>query len=100
MYLDYTFSMYIFDVIAPGFIVMFCFAFSCWLSLPAFYYAFMIPVCVIIITNFIIFILVIKGITCDRPREVRSTQQARDLGLLQVRAAICCVIIMGQSVTP
>ena len=34
---------------------------SCWLSLPAFYFGFLIPVAVIIIINTILFVLVIKG---------------------------------------
>lgn len=74
--------------------------FSCWLSLPAFYYAFVIPVGLVIFINLILFILIIKSITCDRSKGMRNTQRDRDLTMLQARAAICCLVVMGEELLP
>ena len=69
---------------------------SCWVDQPVFYYAFMLPVGIIIVVNAVLFTLVVKGITFDRPKNVRSTQSDKDLALLQCRAAVCCFIILGK----
>ena len=68
---------------------------SCWIAQQAFYYAFMLPVCLIIAVNTVLFTLVIKGITCDRPAGLRTNQSERELEWLQVQAGISCFIVMG-----
>ena len=76
--------------------VLYLYSCSCWVDQPVFYYAFMLPVGLIIVVNTVLFTLVVKGITCDRPKNIRSTQSGKDLALLQCRAAVCCFIILGK----
>ena len=72
---------------------------SCWLDRPAFYYAFALPVGIVIVTNAVIFVFIIKGITCDRASGLQSTQTRGELNLLQLQAAIASFVILGGSST-
>jgi G protein-coupled receptor 64/G protein-coupled receptor 126 len=67
----------------------------CWLSMNGFYFAFLIPLGLVMVTNIIFFILIIKGLTCDRPQGLQSTQTKNELVQLQLLALICCFILMG-----
>lgn len=49
------------------------------------------------ITNVILFVLIIKGLTCDRPLSLQSTQAKKEMIKLQVLAVICCFVLMGES---
>ncbi|KAI0240394.1 hypothetical protein LSAT2_008937 [Lamellibrachia satsuma] len=71
----------------------------CWLDRPAFYYAFALPVGIVIVTNAVIFVFIIKGITCDRGTGLQSTQTRGELNLLQLQAAIASFVILGGSST-
>ncbi len=72
---------------------------SCWLDQPLFLYAFMVPVGAVILINTILFSLVIKGISCDRPHNIRSNQNDGDIAAQQARAAVCCFVILGNNDT-
>ena len=48
------------------------------------------------VTNLVLFVLVIKGITCDRPKGLQSNQSKRKLIVLQVQAAMCCFVVVGE----
>ena len=69
--------------------------YSCWLADKAFYFAFMAPVCLIIVVNAVLFTLVIKGITCNRPKGLRTNQDKYHLAWLQVKAGVSCFIMLG-----
>lgn len=47
------------------------------------------------VVNIVMFILIIKGITCDRAEGLRSTQKKGELVKLQVQTAIACFVVMG-----
>ncbi|XP_076464348.1 uncharacterized protein LOC143296356 [Babylonia areolata] len=66
----------------------------CWMSLTAFYCAFLPPLAVIITTNIIIYVLVVVGI-CRRP-SVKSGSSYTAIG---VRASISCFVVFGLSWT-
>jgi len=68
---------------------------SCWLDRPAFYYGFALPVGIVIVLNAVIFIFIIKGITCDRGSGLQSTQSRAELNWLQLQAAIASFVILG-----
>ena len=68
---------------------------SCWLDRTAFYYAFALPVGVVILVNSILFGLIIKGITCDRTKGIQSTQARGELTMLQLQAGIASFVILG-----
>jgi hypothetical protein len=66
----------------------------CWISADIFHFAFLLPLGLVMVTNLVLFILVIKGITCDRA-DVRSTQKKEELMKFQVLVAVCSFIVMG-----
>ena len=68
------------------------------MELTPFFYVFMLPVGLIIVVNVILYIRIIKSITCDRPRNLTSTQSRSELRKLQVQASICVFVLLGESV--
>ena len=70
---------------------------SCWLSRTGFYFAFVPPLAVIMFINIVLFILIVKGLTCDRPAGLQSTQSKSDLVQLQVFALISVFIVTGNN---
>jgi len=72
--------------------------FSCWLSRDAFNFAFLLPLGLVMITNIVLFVLIVKGLTCDRGVGLQSNQSKTELVKLQVMALICCFIVMGAAV--
>jgi hypothetical protein len=69
--------------------------FSCWLSRDTIYYAFLLPLGLVMFTNFVLFVLIVKGLTCDRGVGLQSNQPKSKLVKLQVLALICCSVLMG-----
>jgi len=69
---------------------------SCWLSRDAFNFAFLLPLGLVMVTNIVLFVLIVKGLTCDRPLSLQSTQAKNEMIRLQVLAVICCFILMGE----
>jgi hypothetical protein len=67
----------------------------CWLAADAFHFAFLLPLGLVMVINIVMFILVVKGMTCDRPAGLTSTQTQSQLRKLQLQVAICCFIVMG-----
>ncbi|CAH1784857.1 unnamed protein product [Owenia fusiformis] len=68
----------------------------CWMALYPFYFAFLIPIGVIIIINLIIFTLVLKGITCDRQTSgLRVNKSRNDMRLLEFNAAFAVFVVLG-----
>ena len=49
-----------------------------------------------IIVNTVLFTLVVKGITCDRPKGLTSTQSKRELEWLQIQATVSCFVVLGK----
>jgi G protein-coupled receptor 64/G protein-coupled receptor 126 len=67
----------------------------CWLSEKGYYFAFLLPLGLVMTTNIVFFILIVKGLTCDRPQGLKSTQSKNRFVQLQVLALICCFLLMG-----
>ncbi|KAL8606633.1 hypothetical protein ACOMHN_025732 [Nucella lapillus] len=65
----------------------------CWMSLSAFYYAFLAPVAVIIGVNTIIYVLVIVSI-CRRPN---MRQGGVSYTTISLRASLSCFVVLGLS---
>ncbi|XP_052214073.1 adhesion G-protein coupled receptor G6-like [Dreissena polymorpha] len=66
----------------------------CWMDLPAFFYAFAIPVSVIILTNVIIFIVTVISIF-RRGKGLRSNQKKHKMAMTNLQAAITSFILLG-----
>ena len=85
------------DVWHLNWLCMSLFIRSCWLAREAFYYAFMAPVALIILINTVFFILIIKGITCNRLKGIQNTQGKAEITMLQVQAALMTFIVLGET---
>ncbi|XP_045165784.2 uncharacterized protein LOC123529498 isoform X2 [Mercenaria mercenaria] len=66
----------------------------CWMDLPAFYYAFAIPVTCIIVINIIIFIVTIVSIF-RRGKGLRSNQKKQKMAMTNLQAAVTSFILLG-----
>ena len=69
---------------------------SCWLSKEAFYFAFLLPLGVILFINFILFIIIIKHIASAK--RINSTQLKERFTRVQVKTGVCCFVVMGDSI--
>lgn len=68
----------------------------CWLSWKPFLYAFIIPVAVVILANFIIFFMVLCNLCCRRKHKgMASNQSERKMAFLHFQAAISILVILG-----
>ncbi|XP_076452709.1 putative adhesion G protein-coupled receptor E4P [Babylonia areolata] len=65
----------------------------CWMSLTPFYYAFLVPVAIIVTTNIVIYVLVVISI-CRRPKISSVGSNYTAIG---VRASISCFVVLGLS---
>ncbi|XP_041350345.1 uncharacterized protein LOC121369366 [Gigantopelta aegis] len=66
----------------------------CWLDLQAFYYAFALPVGVIIFVNVIMFVVVLVSIT-RRPDGLRNNQSKHKRASTNLKAAITVFVLLG-----
>ncbi|XP_046351853.2 uncharacterized protein LOC124132157 isoform X2 [Haliotis rufescens] len=69
----------------------------CWMSLTPFYYGFSLPVGLIIISNIVLYIMVVVNICRKSSAAVRSTQADRDRMIVNVRASCLCFVLLGLS---
>ncbi|XP_067687379.1 uncharacterized protein [Haliotis asinina] len=69
----------------------------CWMSLTPFYYGFSLPVGLIIISNIVLYIMVVVNICRNSSDAVRSSQTDRDRLILNVRASCLCFVLLGLS---
>jgi hypothetical protein len=65
------------------------------MSLPSFYYAFAIPVGIIILANAIIFGMILKNLLC-RPEGLQSNQSERKRTMMNLRAAFSVFVLLGK----
>ena len=65
------------------------------MSLPAFYYAFAIPVGIIILANAIIFGMILKNLLC-RPKGLQSNQSERKRTMMSLRATFSVFVLLGK----
>ena len=69
--------------------------FSCWMSVDAFYYAFALPVGIIILANLVIFIITVVSIF-RRPQGLRSNQSKHKMAITNLQAAITSFVLLGK----
>ena len=71
--------------------------YSCWLSKEAIIYTVLIPIALVLTTNFIIFGMVIHGLTASRHRMKAHQSKAanKKTAILHLKAAIAVTIILG-----
>ncbi|XP_022326973.2 adhesion G-protein coupled receptor G7-like isoform X2 [Crassostrea virginica] len=66
----------------------------CWMSPTPFYYAFLIPMALIIIVNCIVFALVLKSLL-NRPKGLQSNQSEAKQAMMNLKAALSIFILLG-----
>ncbi|XP_062611810.1 adhesion G-protein coupled receptor G4-like, partial [Saccostrea cucullata] len=66
----------------------------CWMSRSPFYFAFLIPVVLIILLNCIIFAVVLKNLL-NRPKGLQSNQSESKMAMMNLRAAVSIFILLG-----
>ncbi|KAK3609831.1 hypothetical protein CHS0354_029871 [Potamilus streckersoni] len=66
----------------------------CWMSLPAFYYGFSIPISLIIVVNVVIFCITIISIS-RRKAGLRSNQSNQKMAVTNLQAAVASFILLG-----
>ncbi|KAL3852133.1 hypothetical protein ACJMK2_015813 [Sinanodonta woodiana] len=66
----------------------------CWMSLPAFYYGFSIPISLIIVVNVVIFCITIISIS-RRKAGLRSNQSKHKMAVTNLQAAVASFILLG-----
>ena len=68
----------------------------CWMTLEAFYFTILIPVCTSLFFNVLIFVAVLKSVLCVNLRTgMRSSQTVRTRSLYQFRMAVCIFFLLG-----
>lgn len=66
------------------------------MSLSAFYYAFIIPVGVIILANIIIFIMILKNLW-GRSKGLQSNQSEKKRAMMNLRASLTVLVLLGKN---
>ncbi|OQV12887.1 putative Adhesion G-protein coupled receptor G2 [Hypsibius exemplaris] len=70
----------------------------CWLRNPAsFYSAFIAPICLVLLANSIVFVLLIRELSCAKKENIRSTKEKEQLAT-KLRRAIFLFFSAGTSV--
>ncbi|CAL1539176.1 unnamed protein product, partial [Lymnaea stagnalis] len=67
----------------------------CWMSLPAFYYSFVIPVGLIVLTNIVIFIMVVVSLCC-RKNMTKYSSSSQNQTVVNIRASFVCFCVLGE----
>jgi len=66
------------------------------MALPAFYYAFLIPISCIILINVVIFFITVVSIF-RRGKGLRSNQKKQKMAMTNLQAAITSFILLGRA---
>ncbi|XP_046369537.2 uncharacterized protein LOC124144255 [Haliotis rufescens] len=66
----------------------------CWMGMEAFYYAFAVPVGVIVVINIIMFIIILASLV-RRPDGLRSTQSKQRRARMHLKAAVTIFMLLG-----
>ena len=68
---------------------------SCWMNLDTFYYAFALPVGVIVLFNLVTFIVIMFSLL-RRPEGLRSTRNKGNAAETNIKAAFTIFILLGK----
>ncbi|CAL1531612.1 unnamed protein product [Lymnaea stagnalis] len=68
----------------------------CWMSLPAFYYSFVIPVGLIVLTNIVVYIMVVVSL-CRREDMTQHSSRIQNQNVVNIRASFVCFFVLGLS---
>ena len=66
------------------------------MKLDALYYAFLLPIAAVIVINIILFTLILRGLTCARPTQLRTNKSERQMRLLYFKAAVAIFTLLGE----
>ncbi|CAL1531614.1 unnamed protein product, partial [Lymnaea stagnalis] len=67
----------------------------CWMSLPAFYYSFVIPVGLIVLTNIVIYVMVVVSL-CRREDMTQHSSKKQNQNVVNIRASFICFFVLGK----
>lgn len=68
---------------------------SCWMDLQAFYYAFALPVGLVIVTNLVMFVVIMVNLA-RRPDGLRSNQSKHHTARTNLKAAVTIFVLLGK----
>lgn len=69
----------------------------CWMSLTPFYYAFLLPVALVMLANIIIYIMVVGAICRRRNISSNASHSGASNRVIGIRASIACFVVLGLS---
>jgi len=59
------------------------------------YYAFLLPVAAIIVANVVLFILILRGLTCARPSQLRTNKSEVEMRMMYFKAGLAIFSLLG-----
>ncbi|KAK3607732.1 hypothetical protein CHS0354_040642 [Potamilus streckersoni] len=66
----------------------------CWMQLYPLYWAFILPIGLILVANFIVFVLVIVNL-CRRPRGMQVNQSDHKIAVMNLQAGLAVFVLLG-----
>ncbi|KAK7491914.1 hypothetical protein BaRGS_00016933, partial [Batillaria attramentaria] len=66
----------------------------CWMSLTPFYYAFLLPVCAVMLANIVIYIMVVVAICRRRDMTSHANRSGASQRVIGIRASIACFVVL------
>ncbi|XP_070188437.1 adhesion G protein-coupled receptor E5-like [Littorina saxatilis] len=69
----------------------------CWMSRTPFYYAFLLPVAMVMLTNIVVYILVVASICRRRGLAAKASRSASSQRAVEIRASLSCFVVLGLS---
>ena len=73
-----------------------CHGYSCWMSLTPFYYAFLLPMALVMLANIVIYILVVVSICRRGGLAARANRSQASQRAVTVRASFACFVALGE----
>ncbi|GBM03995.1 Adhesion G-protein coupled receptor G4 [Araneus ventricosus] len=69
----------------------------CWLSDRVFYFAVAAPVVLMLLINYVTFMIILYSNTCGRTKQLRTNQSERRELIIRARAVFCASVLLGLS---
>ena len=70
--------------------------FSCWMKPEPLYYSFLLPIGCIILANIVLFSLILRGLTCARPTQLRTNRSEAELRMMYFKAGVAVFTLLGK----
>lgn len=61
----------------------------------ALYYSFLLPVAGVIVANIVLFCLILRGLTCARPAQLRTNKSESTMRMMYFKAGLAIFTLLG-----